>query len=79
MVELCRTGTTVNFDLPQGVGADMRAEVEEPRAVAADLGPDAPDVVLVEVEEVEAGGVLEDWPGVVVAPQEVVSHLVSLQ
>ena len=39
----------------------MRAEVEEPRAVAADLGPDAPDVVLVKIEEVEAGGVLEDW------------------
>ena len=56
----------------------MRAEVEETGAVAADLGPDAPDVVLVEVEEVEAGGVLEDRPGVVVAPQEVVAHLVSL-
>ena len=68
-------------ELPRGhqlVRADHPAEIEEAGRVATHLGPDAPDVVLVIVEKIEAAGVLIHWSIVVVAPQKVFSHLVTL-
>ena len=53
-------------------------KVEESRLLAADLGADSPDLIGVEVEEVQAAVVLVHGVVIVVSPEEVVTHLVPL-
>ena len=73
-------GSEINspFHPPYLVRTVGSVKVEKSRLLAADLGADSPDLVGMEVEEVEAAVVLVHRVVVVVAPEEVVAHLVAL-
>ena len=63
---------------PYLIGTVGSVKVEESRLLSADLGSDPPDLIGVEVEEVQAAVVLVHGVVIVVTPQEVFSHLVPL-